>query len=770
MPAWPRRRPRAAPLSALAVASALACLALPAVATAATWQVTNPSDGASTCPSATACTLRGAITMANGGSGDTVQVPAGHYTLGAVVPVTKAMQIVGAGAVSTEVQQLAVAGILSVGASTTHLTISGLTLTGAATDAGGAISSAAGELTLSDDVIARNRSSFIGAGGYGAVQIDSSTPTTLTVTRTEFSSNSAGSDGTATVSSGQGLGGAINFDSPGTLTVSDSRFDANTAGGNGGGGTSSAAGGGGAIEVENSVGSVAVTISGSTFTANHAGGNGGGGPASAQASGGAVVFEPYEASSLVITDSTFANNTAGGNGGAGGYTGTGNGGAVFAYGPDDGMTVSISGSTFVGNRAGGTPGGGEGGGQGAGGAVQAEGPGTVMFLNTTMSSNAALGGGLGGGLYTATATTIVNSTLTGGSAGGGGNVSLSAATLTLTNTIVAGGLAAQGANCLGAINSGGHNVEDADTCSLGAPGDRIGVSPALGPLAGNGGPTQTMAPLAGSPAIDGGGAGGCPAKDQRGALRPAGAACDAGAVENATPGAATGAASAIAATSATLNGTAFNPDVATAGVSFEYGTTTAYGTQTPPQDVGAASAAAPVTAAVSGLAPGTAYHYRVLVTNAVGAAAGEDQTFTTATVPPVLGNLRLGPARFRAQRGSGASIARAKKAARGTTISFGASQSAVTTFAVQRPHKGFRSKGRCRSRRPKGVKKPRRCTRYTGAGSFQYAGLAGANRFHFTGRVKGKPLRAGRYRLRARARNDAGQIGAALTKPFRILR
>jgi hypothetical protein len=53
----------------------------------------------------------------------------------------------------------------------------------------------------------------------------------------------------------------------------------------------------------------------------------------------------------------------------------------------------------------------------------------------------------------------------------------------------------------------------------------------LGPLADNGGPTQTHALLPGSPAIDAGDNTACPATDQRGVTRPLGAACDIGAYE-----------------------------------------------------------------------------------------------------------------------------------------------------------------------------------------------------------------------------------------------
>ena len=66
---------------------------------------------------------------------------------------------------------------------------------------------------------------------------------------------------------------------------------------------------------------------------------------------------------------------------------------------------------------------------------------------------------------------------------------------------------------------------------------------------------------------------------------------------------------------------------------FEYGTTSAYGQSTPfPEgSVGEGLSAHTIWAAVSGLAPGTTYHYRVVETNELGTAVGSDQTFTTLT-------------------------------------------------------------------------------------------------------------------------------------------
>ena len=64
------------------------------------------------------------------------------------------------------------------------------------------------------------------------------------------------------------------------------------------------------------------------------------------------------------------------------------------------------------------------------------------------------------------------------------------------------------------------------------------VDARLGPLGANGGPTETVPLLPGSPALDRTPAGTCPplAVDQRGITRPQGPACDAGAYELVTSG------------------------------------------------------------------------------------------------------------------------------------------------------------------------------------------------------------------------------------------
>jgi hypothetical protein len=146
---------------------------------------------------------------------------------------------------------------------------------------------------------------------------------------------------------------------------------------------------------------------------------------------------------------------------------------------------------------------------------------------------------------------IVNSTITGNHAlkGGGGIASgqgyapiseqVALGRMTLHNTVVAGNTSDAGtANChvkAQVIASLGHNLASDDSCFLTAPGDVPKTDPLLGPLADNGGPTQTVALRAGSPAIDTADAAACPDHDQRGTKRPAGSGCDIGAFEYVAP-------------------------------------------------------------------------------------------------------------------------------------------------------------------------------------------------------------------------------------------
>jgi uncharacterized repeat protein (TIGR03803 family) len=100
------------------------------------------------------------------------------------------------------------------------------------------------------------------------------------------------------------------------------------------------------------------------------------------------------------------------------------------------------------------------------------------------------------------------------------------------------------------------------------------------------------------------------------------------------PVVATSAATAVGSSAATLNGTITPKGVDVSGF-FQFGTTTAYGSQTTPQDLGAGSAAVKFNAPVVGLNPATVYHFRAVATEQGAQAFGKDLTFTTLAVPTI---------------------------------------------------------------------------------------------------------------------------------------
>jgi hypothetical protein len=116
-----------------------------------------------------------------------------------------------------------------------------------------------------------------------------------------------------------------------------------------------------------------------------------------------------------------------------------------------------------------------------------------------------------------------------------------------------------------------------------------------------------------------------------GAVFVAGAIALAGAGDAlaAVPSASVGPARSVTQSTAVLTGTV-NPNGQPTTYAFQYGTTRAYGAATPTQGpTGAGKRGLPVSAAVSGLAPGTTYHYRLVATNTSGTKASGDRTFTT---------------------------------------------------------------------------------------------------------------------------------------------
>ncbi len=321
-------------------------------------------------------------------------------------------------------------------------------MTGGFANFGGGIENQGGTLTITNCTIADN------SGGIGG-GIENQGGT-LTVTNSTFDSNSA-SDG-----------GGIDNELGGTLTITNSTFDSNSAGAGGGILNSSMA-----------------TATNSTFDSNTA------------SDGGGIFNE--SGGTLTITNSTFADNSiiSGGGGGIlneGMATVTnstfdsnsvffGNGGGI-ANGPAGG-TLTVTNSTFDSNSA------------FVGGGIENDDPATVT--NSTFADNFA--DFFGGGIDNSAPLTITNTTIASNSDGIAGT-----GTPILNNTIVAlntyediaGTVSSSSAdNLIGTGGSGG--------LTSGTNGNQVGVAnPGLGPLADNGGPTQTIALLAGSPAINAG--------------------------------------------------------------------------------------------------------------------------------------------------------------------------------------------------------------------------------------------------------------------------
>jgi hypothetical protein len=125
-----------------------------------------------------------------------------------------------------------------------------------------------------------------------------------------------------------------------------------------------------------------------------------------------------------------------------------------------------------------------------------------------------------------------------------------------------------------------------------------------------------------------------------------------------------------------------------------------------------------------------------------------------------------------AAESSGPSATR-KKAPRGTKVSFQLSAAANVRFTVTQRGKGRKvKKGKkivC-SKPTRKNRKRKACKRtVTLKGSFSRNGAAGANSFHFSGRLRGRKLKPGRYRLVATP-SAGGVNGKPTSSAFRIVR
>jgi len=105
----------------------------------------------------------------------------------------------------------------------------------------------------------------------------------------------------------------------------------------------------------------------------------------------------------------------------------------------------------------------------------------------------------------------------------------------------------------------------------------------------------------------------------------------------------TGSASGISTSAATVDASV-DPEGASVKVSFQLGTTTAYGQSTAAQTLSPSHGAAPFSAQLAGLPAGTTIHYRAVAASDFGTFVGADQTLTTSPASPV-GTVTVGHAR-----------------------------------------------------------------------------------------------------------------------------
>jgi hypothetical protein len=487
---------------------------------AATFVVSNLNDSG-------AGSLRQAVSDANAAAGaDTITFAGtvtGKITLAATLPAITdpaGVRILGPGASSLTVSGANAVQVFNV-ASGADLTLDGVTVADGANlassaDGGGVYN--AGTLTITNSTLSGNRT---GPGGLCPAYVDGGggifNSGTLTISNSDLTGNRGNCYGAAifnsgfatvidTTLSGNGSTTAIPIQgggiaNTGTLWVIHSTVSGNAANQFGGG----------------IVNSGAATVLDSIVSGNKTGNEGGVGI--------------NNLGTLTVLHSTISDNLGGLESDGGGIRNAG--------------TATVSSSTLSGNRVSGS---GNGGGIWNGG--------TLAVTNSTLSQNfASFGGGgicnAGSGNLTVSYSTISgNTTQNSGSLGGGGikagcfiggpgtGVINLVATILANNT----GVHADNSdgNCLvGALSDGGYNISSDGSCQFSSPSSLAGTDPMLGPLGDNGGPTQTMALLAGSPAVNlippgTIGCGTAIAVDQRGVARPAGTGCDVGAYEDAS--------------------------------------------------------------------------------------------------------------------------------------------------------------------------------------------------------------------------------------------
>jgi hypothetical protein len=148
-------------------------------------------------------------------------------------------------------------------------------------------------------------------------------------------------------------------------------------------------------------------------------------------------------------------------------------------------------------------------------------------------------------------------------------------------------------------------------------------------------------------------------------------------------------------------------------------------------------------------------------TGSTGGLEGSDDT-----TAPVAGNLGVKPRSLKAAR-KGLSVAAAKP---GAKVTYALSEAATMIFFVERGSTGRTAGGGC-VKPSKSNAKRKRCTRWKLLkGAFADLGASGPNSFRFTGRLDGKALAAGRYRLLGLPSDAAGNVGQVTRAGFDVVR
>jgi Glycine rich protein len=157
---------------------------------------------------------------------------------------------------------------------------------------------------------------------------------------------------------------------------------------------------------------------------------------------------------------------------------------------------------------------------------------------------------------------------------------------------------------------------------------------------------------------------------------------------------------------------------------------------------------------------------RAVITYKPSSCPGSPGTGNGDTTKPTFADLSFSRTTFRAAR-SGGSIARAQL---GSQVSFNLSEASSVKFTVRRKTTGRRVRGKCRPA-TRSNRRARACTRWKAvSGSFTVAGQGGTDTFTFRGRVGGKTLRPGSYRLSGQATDPANNTSLPHSKGFRIVR